>query len=307
MMRLCIALFMAAVLVGCATPHRTSLSEVEDNWEAHSVYVPKNIHTLTLVGIHMDFRWIAAGGIGYRSGEGQLLRRDAWRAILVSDSGTIRQISAVMGDACVNVTAMVPNTSPEEIIGKHLFVFSGGNEGHSKSLLTTSGKIIGPLARSFKDREEIDLVKLEGDPEYRSHFLARYPSVVSRDQVMNASPGTNVGDRFLADMKRRFPVLVSIDGKTSAVSPQAEYAAGETNQATTTDKVFSNTRWRVGPGIAAWPIGTGMALANLLLASWYAADMPLHGPFEGARHSELDIVDTVGECHARLVARLKSR
>jgi hypothetical protein len=306
-----LVIFLAVIMFsGCASTgfqvKSTDLAEVEQNWEAHAANMPspKEIKTLTLVGIHMDFRWIATG-LGYTSKEeGQLLRRDAWKTIRISEDGTIQEASAIMGDGCVNILAMFPNVSSEQLIGEHVFVVSGGNDNHSKSLLTTEGKIIGPLARNPKDREEIDLVKLRSDPSYRSQFLARYPSRVSGRQVINASPGTEMGDQFLAEIMRRFPSLAKIDGKSYAVSRQAEIASAETNQASTMDKILSNTHLTLGPGLAAWPVGPALTLGSFILASFYAADMPLNGSFEGARHSTLEVVETVGECHTHLVKQL---
>jgi hypothetical protein len=298
----------ALLLSGCAATgfnlKSTDIAEVEQNWEAHAVRFsdPKELRRLTLVGVRMDFRWMATG-IGYYSRDGYLLRRDAWKGIVFFSDGTFREFSAVMGEGCVNISALFPDTGPEKLGGAEMLILSGGNDKKSKSVLTTDGTIVGPLARKAKDQADIDLAKLRSDTRYRKQFFAEHPSRIRSGQIIIADPGTEIGDRFIASVVRRFPVLGKSDGRR--YSRQAELAAGETNQVTTMDKVFSNVHMTIGPGIAAWPVGPGLTLASFVIASVYAADMPLHGSFEGGRFGQLEIIDTLGACHESLAKRLK--
>lgn len=314
-MKTVIALLLV-LMTGCASIQKTDLAKVESNVAAHTVSLHENVKDLTLVGITFDFRWMMTG-IGYYAQDGSLLRRDAWKVILVDENG-VEEASAIMGDGCVNILALIEKPN-QEIVGKHIYIVSGGgeethskwslfgseNERHSKSMLDVNGEIIGPLARNPANRGEIDLDKLQLDAVFRKEFLKQHPSVVKVEQVFDASEGTQLRDTFLAEMRKRFPGITR-DGK-SRVSKQSLVASGESNQSTTMDKVLSNVHVTVGPGIAAFPVVPAIQMAGIIVASFQAAQLPLHISSEGGEFDKLEFVDRIGECHRNLAVKLANK
>lgn len=296
---MCLVLMLVALTTGCANLDKTGLSTIENPVEAHTVSLHEKVKDLTLVGFSFDFRWMLTG-IGYYAQGGSLLRRDAWKVILVTDTG-VKEASAVMGDGCVNILAMIEKPA-SEVSRAHVFVLSGGNDGHSKSMLDVNGKIIGPLARNPADKEEIDLEKLLGNADFRKDFLRRHTSIPNYNQIFDASVGTEIREKFLAEMQKRFPGIAK-DGK-SRVSNQSLEASAESNQSTTMDKVLSNVHVMADPSLMAFPIGPALKMAGLIVASYQASSLPLNGSFEGAAFDKLEFIDRIGECHESLVGKL---
>ena len=290
---------MLCGLIGCANLEKTSLAQVENPVEAHTVSLHEKVKNLTLVGIHVPTRWLLTG-LGYYTQDESLLRRDAWKVMVVTDQG-IREASAVMGDGCVNILALIEMT-PYEIAKAHIFVLSGGGaDGHSKSVLDVNGNIIGPLAHKNSDKEDIDIDRFVSDAAFRKEFLHKHPSTPQHSQLFDASEGTAIRTTFLAEMQRRFPGITQ-DGQ-SRVSPSALSASAESNQSTTLDKVLSNVHLTADPSLMTFPVGPALKMAGLIVASYQAAQLPLNGSFEGAQFDPVLFADRMGECHQSLVAK----
>lgn len=305
---LAVLILLTATLVGCASMKEsigpTGLAQVENPVEAHRVELPENAGDLTLIPLRItDPRWFKTQ-LGYPVGEDkerQIIIRDAWKVILVTEGG-VTTTSAIMNSKCESMMIMIQQKAEAfQNTHAHVYVVSGGGlDDQSKSLLTIDGKIIGPLA----GQPNIDLEKLQHDASYRSAFMLAHPSMPASKQVLDARNGTVIREGFMNQMAKRFPGVLK-DG-SARVSSQALVAAGETNQATTMDKITSNVHVTATTG-SFNPIGGGLAVAGLIYQAIQAADMPLHGSFEGSAPYNLNYVQMKKDCVAHVASQLSAR
>lgn len=250
------------------------MSGPEQPWQAHALNADLgNFFQMTVARILIHPTWMG-DGIGYiveHEADGEkkrtFWRREVWRALFFNKAGGVEVYPAVITPCPTHVLVLFPNRTAEDLDGGTLLILSGsGRKGQ-----TMRQEIVFPL----------DLDRLIGDVLFRQDFFRAHASLVTREALRDHSINTPQGQRLIEQMKIRWPKIAEIKGSTYMVNPETMMALSVvTNHASYLDRIISQGGIVIGPTMAAYPIGTAVAAANIFFNLGLAAnDKNLKGSF----------------------------
>lgn len=199
----------------------------------------------------------------------EFLTRKVWRAYVGSEI-----YPAIITKFGTYLFIVVQGKSKLDVLGQDVAIVSGSG----KFALTLSGNMT-----------EFDLKKFEKKEEYRNSFYEKNPSKVAREMIVDISPNTENGQRFMADLKKLFPGEYYIEGKKVSASTDIETLkslAGESNNSGYLRRVVQKGGLpNISTGAIAFPPAE---LARMLFVWTVAAfDNSLTGNFLEAKVSGL--------------------
>ncbi len=190
----------------------------------------KEIKTLFVIMVPLDpsdDEWIGELGVVV-SDEKKLVqniyRRDAWRG-WVKINGNINKTPypALIDDVARYLWILVPNVTKGDLSGAQATILSGA----STRAMVPSGKILNLPKGKQEDSQLVE------------DLFKKNSAKVGNNQVVDFSPGTKMGDIFIADISRRFPVLLRIGGQKLMATKDVVETASMTAQDSMVDKVIS--------------------------------------------------------------------
>jgi hypothetical protein len=173
-----------------------------------------------------DCQWVGELGVIDKE-KREVYRREVWRGWAEID-GKIneRPHPAVINKTATHLFFLIPNVKREDIVGVKAIVLSGA----STRALTPDGNIHNLPKGKKADR---DLVQ---------EFFMTNPVRTSDWQVVDFSPGTQAGDAFIGEMRKRFPILLTIGGGDLMATTDVVDASEMTTRETMVDKIISEGR-----------------------------------------------------------------